>query len=334
MPESKEPNIASKISSFFKELFKRRDPFKLVSINTDFSVETLIHEQAQFYKDNAENILNELNNHLAKFDKTLVLTNEHFNEALKYPVTELKPGDSVKVKDGKVTYEELQEVVRNVENVTLVGQPTDVKVPKIFVTPDLSSVNLNIQYIANSFLSDFQREVQSNGYLNMRNINGDIILSSDFISKITAEELKGGVAHESGHSADFKERNFIEVKANINGSQAERDKIDSCLSHDREKRADERATLAGYGNNLIKLFLHPSLREEADGGHTHPSHEERIKRIIKIKSEPDLYKTALENDLAEFRKHVSEPTNANQDHPIPPTAQVVEHCTNRIVREH
>ncbi len=338
MPESAKStleSITSSVSSFAKELFARRDPYILVQKpvrHLEIEDSNPLKYNIEFYKENSDTILKSMNENLEKQGNQLRIFRKDFDEALKYlvPEKELKSGDSVQVVGGNVTYEEFQEVAKNVGKVMNSNKQDDEKTPRIFILPELSTQNFGAIHVAQVLLMD--SGVSAASYSKNHDA---IILNRNFIDRHNPDEVKAFVAHEYGHEMIAKaEGGIIELASSTTSpyaaSQSELEKIKACINHNEEYKADLIAALSNhdYGKSLSKVFIDLKMPKD----NSHPSSEQRVELIGKALANPELYTDELRADLAKFREHASDPTATAHSAKVPVlhTADVVKQCTGRL----
>lgn len=280
-----------------------------------------------YYKKNADKELKSLNDGLEKEGSQLRVSKEDFDKALKYlaPERELKPGDSIQVTDGKITYEDLQEIAKDVKKVLNPDKNFDGKMPRIFIMPKIPTLDFGTSYAVIK-LSD--GSISNFAYLYN---NDTMIINHNFTNKLTAEETKGFVAHEFGHKYLKEAGGVVGIANSTNSphtvSKSELGKLISCLYHNTEYQSDLIATLANhrYGEALSKAIIKLDVKEN----YSHPSSEQRAKRIEDALANPGLHKKELREEFANFQKIASNPTytDSKGNIPAPPTASVVKQCS-------
>lgn len=207
MPESTKSAwdlITSSVTSFLKELFSRPEPYKLVDIT----------KNPDEYNVSMQSVLSELNNRLKSNNKNgnvPLFTMKELDSAFKYLSlqTELKPGDVIKAKDGKISYEDFQKVAQDMENVSKKDYSFGGRMPTIMIMSkfppegsrekEILDIRLRVRK-GNMFYSAIDDTVTI--------ING----SNNF----TVAEHKGLFSHEYGHRLSAANNGFIMAMYDIN----------------------------------------------------------------------------------------------------------------------
>lgn len=332
MSEETEQSKGNTFSSFVKELFARRNPYTLVTeqvMSVEIEDNNPLKYNIEAYKKNADRILNDLNDHLKNNNAKFMVSREDFDSALKYLVpTELKPDDHIRANDGKITYQEIQEIAENIAKVPDAKRPFTGQPPRIFLLPN-PPLDVKDRFIVDSLALDSK----ISGLIYDKNHNA-IVINRDFVARYGMNMFESGIAHETGHWLDFNKRGEIKVEINPGSEQAisksEISKIEACIARDRENHADLIAASAHprYGNALSNYIL--NLEQPRDN--LHPSSAERVQNIEETRANPELAKKKLAEEFAEFKKIASNLTDA--DHrlktPVPTNTEIVEQCTGRI----
>ncbi|MEQ1790348.1 MAG: hypothetical protein ABL857_07885 [Rickettsiales bacterium] len=117
--------------------------------------------------------------------------------------------------------------------------------------------------------------------------------------------------HNKECTEDIKEI-ISEEKRAISSIQDKNEKI----GRKHEFTADTYPALAGYGGGLVNLLQKHPEKESL----THPSSDERIKRIEDIQKDPKTAKERLEAAINDFQKYASSPTSVDNGEKTPNVA--------------
>lgn len=251
---------------------------------------------------------------------------------------ELKPGDKIKVKDGYITYEEIQEVARNVENVSQKDASFGDNMPRIFIFPQQSAGNTEGNKIMRNL------EILTGNNIIYFNYYNALSVGQEFCDSYSKEEVKGAFAHEFGHRIIARDKGYDVPMYNIEkhaailgddfketcGSAEDLNKTYECyktisniiittefaknsieskkneLQRRSELSADSYAALAGYSQAMIEY------NQKTDYTYTinkdnlkiypddfdHPNGKDRIKNIEMIMADIPAAKAKLEAEIA------------------------------------
>ncbi len=252
------------------------------------------------------NIIKRLSEELSNTNPSLLpITEQNINEALKYTVPkEFKAGESIKIKDEKISYEELVNVAKNVENVSDKDTSFN-RMPRIFIYPEPPSKNTTEFYILEFIKNKYELDLSYSPKYDLIEINQKTLNNSN------KNEVKGWFAHEYGHRVSIATRG---IKATEESNFIESRKE----SRNEEKTADMYATIAGYGNGLIswlKQTLFTSIYTEND---KHPNEAERIVFIQETQRNPEVAKAKYDQELVNFKRQASSPEHADNENKQPP----------------
>lgn len=279
------------------------------------------------------------------------VTIEELDSALKHYVAEkeIKEGDVIKVKDGQVSYADLKRAAQDVENVSDKDAAFS-KMPRIFLIakrPENQRESMiisalganNFSYVlrtdsilinqtfpphldAETFKSVFAHEYghrvdkATRGWpsfeYDLQEHVKTIFLGDDKFHETCVKPMLAGIAPDT---AECKQAKEIIDKHKAFSVDPEIDRLNQYFNHDREKRADLYATLAGYGKALANILF--KADETASAGH--PSTIERVDEIKQVMFNPSHYKQELETNIAYYG--ILFPRIRNSNHELKPAPQ-------------
>ncbi len=360
--QAPEPSLLGSLISGIKKFFRPTPkipepavPYDVVQVHipyADIGNSNILNTEV--YRNN----LNEELSKVANIENADLrnISPESINEAFSANAPRrLKPGESIKVKDGEISYEELAEIKRNVDNVSSNDAFLGKKMPEIFVFQNFSP-----EITSRLPLLEILNEATGNNlhyYVHYDSVLG----GQEFFANRTKDEIKHAFGHEIGHRianatqglniinynpekhAAMMGEDFSGVCGNpnhLNNSydchqlitklNGESDKVigqirekTNELQREQENLADKYSVLAGYGDGGISLNLHDYFGQ-ADGSHL-PG-KERLKNIEAIMADPAAAKEKLESELAQLKRPILPVQEAETGHksPLPPQASLAD----------